>query len=227
MLCTRKRKHNRSIGKMKHILKKFHFGGGGGGNHESSASASSGRSNELLATAAPSGSSSSPLTSPSFSSSAPTLTSAPNTASSMLDPSSSTIGLPSSVSTLPTSAADSDAVSSAIRAQMVAADYFSSEEEFQVQLAMAISASDSELLEDPHNHQIRAATLLSLGKHHHDRSRKAVDTTAGSLSRRYWVSDLLLLRLCLFFFMFFGIWTRYAYWFLLFEIASFFSFSFE
>ncbi|GLT30420.1 hypothetical protein SLA2020_052190 [Shorea laevis] len=38
-------------------------------------------------------------------------------------------------------------------------DYMLSEEEFQVQLALAISASNSE-------DQIRAATLLSLGGHH-------------------------------------------------------------
>ncbi|GLT90504.1 hypothetical protein SLE2022_084320 [Rubroshorea leprosula] len=38
-------------------------------------------------------------------------------------------------------------------------DYMSSEEEFQVQLALAISASNSD-------DQVRAATLLSLGGHH-------------------------------------------------------------
>ncbi|GKV48833.1 hypothetical protein SLEP1_g55624 [Rubroshorea leprosula] len=42
-------------------------------------------------------------------------------------------------------------------------DYMLSEEEFRVQLALAISASNSE---DPEKDQIRPATLLSLGGHH-------------------------------------------------------------
>ncbi|WCJ43994.1 Protein kinase superfamily protein [Euphorbia peplus] len=54
------------------------------------------------------------------------------------------------------------------------ADYFSSEEDFQVQLALAISASNS----DPHNHQIRAAS---------DRG----EPPAQSLSRHYWEYNVL------------------------------------
>ncbi|KAJ6928937.1 hypothetical protein NC652_012947 [Populus alba x Populus x berolinensis] len=42
-------------------------------------------------------------------------------------------------------------------------DYFASEEDFQVQLALAISASNSEFRDDTEKDQIRAATLLSLG----------------------------------------------------------------
>ncbi|GLT47596.1 hypothetical protein SLA2020_212820 [Shorea laevis] len=42
-------------------------------------------------------------------------------------------------------------------------DYMLSEEEFRVQLALAISGSNSE---DTEKDQIRAATLLSLGGHH-------------------------------------------------------------
>ncbi|GKV53496.1 hypothetical protein SLEP1_g60017, partial [Rubroshorea leprosula] len=45
-------------------------------------------------------------------------------------------------------------------------DYMLSEEEFQVQLALAISASNSE---DPQKDQIHAATLLSLGGTGRDR----------------------------------------------------------
>lgn len=66
-------------------------------------------------------------------------------------------------------------------------DYFSSEEEFQVQLALAISASNSECRDDPEKDQIRAATLLSLGGHRiHSPTSK--DLEAESLSRQYWVS---------------------------------------
>ncbi|KAG0460069.1 hypothetical protein HPP92_023197 [Vanilla planifolia] len=70
------------------------------------------------------------------------------------------------------------------------ADYFSSEEEFQMQLALAISASNSEFREDPDGDQIRAATLLSLGTHRIDRGRQD-DGTAESLSRRYWDYNVL------------------------------------
>uniref|UniRef100_A0A7N0UQS5 non-specific serine/threonine protein kinase n=1 Tax=Kalanchoe fedtschenkoi TaxID=63787 RepID=A0A7N0UQS5_KALFE len=57
-------------------------------------------------------------------------------------------------------------------------DYFSSEEEFQVHLALAISASNTD---DPDNDQIRAATLMSLGNRRENR-----EPTAQSLSRHYW-----------------------------------------
>ncbi|CAA7394818.1 unnamed protein product [Spirodela intermedia] len=70
------------------------------------------------------------------------------------------------------------------------ADYFSSEEEFQVQLALAISASNSEHREDPDGDQIRAATLLSLGK---DKNGAAGEEqgTAEALSRQYWDYNVL------------------------------------
>lgn len=65
-------------------------------------------------------------------------------------------------------------------------DYFSSEEEYQVQLALAISASKSDFRDDPEKDQIRAATLLSLGGHRSDSARN--DDVARALSRQYWVS---------------------------------------
>ncbi|XP_010917753.1 serine/threonine-protein kinase EDR1 [Elaeis guineensis] len=68
-------------------------------------------------------------------------------------------------------------------------DYFSSEEEFQVQLALAISASKEEFRADPDGDQIRAAKLLSLGGHRMDQDRE--DGTADSLSRRYWDYNVL------------------------------------
>ncbi|KAI9084753.1 hypothetical protein K1719_033159 [Acacia pycnantha] len=69
-------------------------------------------------------------------------------------------------------------------------DYFSSEEEYQVQLALAISASKSDFRDDPEKDQIRAATLLSLGGHRSDAARKH-DDVAKALSRQYWEYNVL------------------------------------
>ncbi|CAN8294940.1 unnamed protein product [Cochlearia groenlandica] len=67
------------------------------------------------------------------------------------------------------------------------ADYMSSEEEYQVQLALAISASNSQSSEDPEKHQIRAATLMSLGSHQRmDSRRDTSEMVAQRLSRQYW-----------------------------------------
>lgn len=67
-------------------------------------------------------------------------------------------------------------------------DFFSSEEEFQIQLALAISASNSDFRgDDPEKDQIHAATLLSLGGHRIDSTRNKGDA-AEALSRQYWVS---------------------------------------
>jgi hypothetical protein len=67
-----------------------------------------------------------------------------------------------------------------------------SEEEFQMQLAMALSASNSDLLGDRDGDQIRDAKLMSLAAG--DRRFRAAGRddahTAESLSRRYWVSPL-------------------------------------
>ncbi|CAL9759552.1 unnamed protein product [Musa acuminata subsp. burmannicoides] len=68
-------------------------------------------------------------------------------------------------------------------------DYFSSEEEFQVQLALAISASNTEFTGDLDGDQIRAAKLLSLGRDRIDQDRE--EGTAESLSRRYWDYNVL------------------------------------
>lgn len=66
-------------------------------------------------------------------------------------------------------------------------DYFSSEEEFQVQMALAISASNSEFGGDLDGDQIRAAKLLSLGRDRINQDRE--EGTVESLSRSYWVSS--------------------------------------
>lgn len=68
-------------------------------------------------------------------------------------------------------------------------DYYSSEEEYQVQLALALSVSNSESRGDTDSDQIRAAKLLSLGQHssnNHVPDRG--DAAADKLSRQYWVS---------------------------------------
>ncbi|MCL7037285.1 hypothetical protein MKW94_005599 [Papaver nudicaule] len=71
-------------------------------------------------------------------------------------------------------------------------DYISSEEEFQVQLALAISASNNDFREDRDKDQIREATLLSLGgRQFEDSGGRADSDTADSLSRRYWDYNVL------------------------------------
>ncbi|KAJ8760737.1 hypothetical protein K2173_017847 [Erythroxylum novogranatense] len=73
-------------------------------------------------------------------------------------------------------------------------DYFSSEEEFQMQLALAISASNSDFRDDPEKDQIRQATLLSLGGNHNDPidvKRGEGEADAEALSRQYWEYNVL------------------------------------
>lgn len=103
---------------------------------------------------------------------------------------------PSSVAeTLPVSGTTSSMTSPPPNAATNRSDYISSEEEYQVQLALAISASNSQSSEDPEKHQIRAATLLSLGTHHRMESRRdTTEVVAERLSRQYWVSVLLFCR---------------------------------
>ncbi|KAI7736665.1 hypothetical protein M8C21_009130 [Ambrosia artemisiifolia] len=86
-------------------------------------------------------------------------------------------------------------------------DYYSSEEEYQVQLALALSVSNSESRADysdySDNDQIRAAKLLSLGQQNNnnsnhtnsysqvDRGDAASAAAADKLSRQYWDYGLL------------------------------------
>ena len=88
--------------------------------------------------------------------------------------------------TSPTSPSPSPSVPT-VAAVVERKDYFSSEEEYQIQLAMAISASNSEFRDDPVIDQIRAATLLSLGTHRSNSPGEEMGA-AEALSRRYWVS---------------------------------------
>ncbi|CAN1245294.1 Serine/threonine-protein kinase EDR1 [Linum grandiflorum] len=76
------------------------------------------------------------------------------------------------------------------------ADYFSSEEEFQMQLALAISASSNSESgrDDREKDQIRAATLLSLGGNRHhsmDVTGHKGEAAAESLSRQFWEYSVL------------------------------------
>lgn len=68
-------------------------------------------------------------------------------------------------------------------------EYYSSEEEYQVQLALALSVSGRDSGDDPEKDQIRAATLLSLGGGNRtDSVRERGEAAADELSRQYWVS---------------------------------------
>ncbi|CAA7053306.1 unnamed protein product [Microthlaspi erraticum] len=95
---------------------------------------------------------------------------------------------PSSVpETIPVTGPTTSITSPAPTAATNRSDYISSEEEYQVQLALAISASNSQSSEDPEKHQIRAATLLSLGSNHRTESRRDTsEVVAQRLSRQYW-----------------------------------------
>ena len=144
---------------MKHIFKKLHIGS----NHEPNR---------------PSSETSIPVTSPSCSSDHRTASSQ-QPSNSPASPSSS----PSTVAAVSTAGATTPSSTAANRS-----DYVSSEEEFQFQLALAISASNSEFRDDPEKDQIRAATLLSLGNHRIDSGRDKVEAAAEALSKHYWVS---------------------------------------
>ncbi|CAN6464879.1 unnamed protein product [Victoria cruziana] len=64
-------------------------------------------------------------------------------------------------------------------------DFYSLEEEFQYQLALAISASNNDLGNDLDKEQIHAATLMSLGQ------QPRREGVAEAQSRRYWDYDVL------------------------------------
>ncbi|KAK8949608.1 Serine/threonine-protein kinase EDR1 [Platanthera zijinensis] len=158
---------------MKNIFRKFHIGSG----HEPN------RSGDIPS--APSSSSSAPSSSSSalsFSSSWPSSSSAAPTSSTLTqswDSNHQTIGVVQPTIS-PASSAEGTLAAAVEREK-----YFSSEEEFQVQLALAISASNSDFRADPDGDQIRAAKLLSLGTHRGDPGKHG-ECTAESLSRRYW-----------------------------------------
>ncbi|CAK9187175.1 unnamed protein product [Ilex paraguariensis] len=89
-----------------------------------------------------------------------------------------------STATVPVTAANS-LTTSAVNRQ----DYFSSEEEYQVQLALALSVSSGhDARDDSEKDQIRAATFLSLGgQNRGDTVRERGEAAADLLSRQYWL----------------------------------------
>uniref|UniRef100_A0A2N9ERV3 EDR1/CTR1/ARMC3-like peptidase-like domain-containing protein n=1 Tax=Fagus sylvatica TaxID=28930 RepID=A0A2N9ERV3_FAGSY len=158
---------------MKHIFKKLHIGS----NHDPT------RSNEN-----PNVNSATSSTSPSFAPDQRPVSGQNSGAAPPASPSTATATSPAS------NAAGLGTVSSAAAAAAAGAnraDYISSEEEFQVQLALAISASNSEFRDDPEKDQIRAATLLSLGGHRRDLVRDKEEVSAETLSRQYWEYNVL------------------------------------
>ncbi|OMO96432.1 hypothetical protein COLO4_15253 [Corchorus olitorius] len=154
---------------MKHIFKKLHIGSSHDPNRTSTTDASPSPSQSCAADHQQTMSGNSP-TSPST-----TTTSSPPMTTTMA-PVTTSMGL---------------STPSQVAAENRAADYMLSEEEFQVQLALAISASNSD---DPEKDQIRAATLLSLGGHHRmdlGLGRDKDDVSAESLARQYWEYNVL------------------------------------
>lgn len=119
----------------------------------------------------------------------------PTTSGVGSSPSGQTSVMTSTVVTT-TTASSSPLPSPAAQLDGRAGDFMMSEEEFQVQLAMAISASKSEYGgggggsgnsggDAAESDEIRAATLFSLGG---ARIRKKEEASAEALSRQYWVS---------------------------------------
>ncbi|XP_057718044.1 serine/threonine-protein kinase EDR1-like isoform X1 [Arachis stenosperma] len=149
---------------MKNIFKKLHKGTSHDANRLNETSASNASSSFTVDHPAVQNSGASPAT--------------PSPASLSSSPSLAAATTPSSASTPEASAANRQ-------------DYFSSEEEFQVQLALAISASsNSDFRGDHEKDQIHAATLLSLGGRGIDSTR--IDNgVAEALSRHYWEYSVL------------------------------------
>ncbi|GMI79229.1 ENHANCED DISEASE RESISTANCE 1 [Hibiscus trionum] len=147
---------------MKHIFKKLHIGGSHDPNRPST--------NE---------------TSPSSVADNPRAT-AENS------PPSPTSSSPVTTSTVPVSSSMGFSTpSSAVTPSNRASDYMLSEEEFQVQLALAISASNSD---DPKKDQMRETDFLSLGGHHQmdlGVGRDEDDVVAEALARQYWEYNVL------------------------------------
>lgn len=149
---------------MKHIFKKLHIGS----NHDPNRSSDS----------------SIPVTSPSCSSDHRAASSSQQSGNSPASPSSA----PSSTAPVTVSTTGTTTPSSTTANR---SDYMSSEEEFQFQLALAISASNSEFRDDPEKDQIRAATLLSLDNQRVESERDKVEAAAGALSKHYWEYNVL------------------------------------
>ncbi|KAK1432522.1 hypothetical protein QVD17_09419 [Tagetes erecta] len=155
---------------MKNIFKKLHIGS----NHDPNRSSNDSPSSSTPASTSTSTSSSSCATTEHRTSS--TFTGQPSVQS------------PSSAAT-PPPPTTSPTVNVTTRQQQ---DYYSSEEEYQVQLALALSVSNSESRGDVDSDQIRAAKLLSLAQQSgHSRVPDRGDAAADKQSRQYWDYGLL------------------------------------
>ncbi|CAN6439734.1 unnamed protein product [Victoria cruziana] len=163
--------------KMKHIFRRLHIGG----SHEPP------RSNDAGAAtpAEPCGSDN--RASPCWTSGGVSVTPSPSSSSSSA-PSPAGGGGAGSL-TAASAGEERNSVTAPSVAKTELTDFYTSEEEFQYQLALAISASNSDLRDDPDKEQIHAATLMSLG-HPPALSVRAGDA-AEAQSRRYWEYGLL------------------------------------
>lgn len=150
---------------MKHLLRKLHIGGGGINDHHRLASSESTRPSPNL--------SPTPSQSPSASESSSSAHGGGMGRIGAVESSSSSVG--------DRTVTDGGGV---VAAEV---DFNLLEEEFQVQLALAISASDPDSREDPETAQIDAAKRISLGG-----SASVTDNQAlvKFLSPRYWVRYL-------------------------------------
>ncbi|CAI0384249.1 unnamed protein product [Linum tenue] len=168
---------------MKHIFKKLHIGN----THESA-----NRSNETPDSPSPSQSCASDHRA--ASSSASSAAAAPGSPPLSTPPASAPASTDAAAAlpmTEPSPVTNTNGVGSNI-----GADYFTSEEEFQMQLALAISVSSNSEAgrDDREKDQIRAATLLSLGGNRHhcmDGTGEKGEAAAESLSRQFWEYSVL------------------------------------
>lgn len=153
------------MSKMKHLLRKLHIGGGIN-EHQ--------RLSDARPVTRPS---SSPSPGPSPNSN-PSGSSSSGSSSSLSMASSTTMGRLEAVESVVDPAAPGDVVGGGC------VDFNALEEEFQVQLAMAISASDPDSRQDTESAQIDAAKRMSLGCSPTVSGSKAL---AEFLSLQYWV----------------------------------------
>lgn len=152
------------MSKMKHLLRKLHIGGGLN-EHQ--------RLSDARPVARPS---SSPSPGPSPNSN-PSASSSSGSSSSLSMASSTTMGRLEAVESVVDRTAAGDVGGGCV-------DFNALEEEFQVQLAMAISASDPDSRQDTESAQIDAAKRMSLGC---SPSVSGSQALAEFLSLQYWV----------------------------------------
>lgn len=154
------------MSKMKHLLRKLHIGGGGINDHHRLASSESTRPSPSLS---------------------PTPSQSPSASESSSSAHGGGMGRIGAVESSSSSVGDRTVTDGGGVVAAAEVDFNLLEEEFQVQLALAISASDPDSREDPETAQIDAAKRISLGG-----SASVTDNQAlvKFLSPRYWVRYL-------------------------------------